>query len=86
MGGAACVAVARREALIAAGSFTRQGRAGVVLGATEGPLAVQGPHQGHGQAADFLDREGAITQPVQVHQINLSLVLALLHFGARACG
>ena len=57
-----------------------------MLGAAEGPLVVQGPHQRHGQAADLLDREGAITQPVQVQQIGLALVVALLQNGAHPTG
>ena len=45
-----------------------------------------GPHQGHGQAADLLGREVAINQQVQVHQIGLALLMALLQFGALLSG
>lgn len=57
-----------------------------MLGAAEGPLVVQGPHQGHWQAADLLDREGAIAEPMQLHQIGLALVVALLEFGSQTRG
>jgi hypothetical protein len=84
MGGAAGGAVALGEALITAGGFGGQGRVGVVLGAAEGPLVVKGPHQGHGQVADLLNGERAITQPMQVHQIGLALAVAMLQFATEA--
>ena len=64
--------VGRREALIAAGGFAGQGRAGEMLGAAYGPLEVHRQHEGHGQAAGLLDRKIDIDQPRQVHKVGLA--------------
>jgi hypothetical protein len=55
-----------------------------VLSAAESPLVVQSPNQGHGKAPDLLDREGGISQPVQVHQIGLAMAMPLIQLAAKA--
>ena len=61
MGGSAGRGIAQGKPLISAGSLARLWGAGVMLGAAEAPLVVQGPDQGHGQTADLLDRKGGIS-------------------------
>ncbi len=83
---AAAWGVPQLEASIGAFALFRLRRASVVLGPAEGPLVVQGPHQGLRQTADLLHRESGIAEPVQVKQIRCLLLPAGLQFRAQPGG
>jgi hypothetical protein len=56
---------------IALGETLIHGRRGghVVLGAAEGPLVVECPNHEVSEAAYFLDRKGAVAEPVEVEYV-----------------
>lgn len=81
--GAAGWGVAQRESLITAGGLASNGKISIMFGATERPLVVECPNQGHREPADLLDGESAITQPVQVNYIGIASAVVILQLLAK---